>query len=69
MHGCLYALIYALRRMAPKTRMNLAVDTNLEERFREAVFKAKGMKKGNISEAVEEAIDAWIKSQRERKQA
>jgi hypothetical protein len=49
--------------------MNLAVDTNLEERFREAVFKAKGMKKGNISEAVEEAIDAWIKSQRERKQA
>jgi hypothetical protein len=28
--------------------------------FRKAVFEKKGMKKGNISEALEEAIDAWI---------
>jgi hypothetical protein len=30
------------------------------ERFREAVFKRKGMKKGNISEAVQEAVLLWI---------
>ena len=43
--------------MAPKARMNLVLDADLEEKFRNAVFKSKGMKKGNISEAVEEAIE------------
>jgi len=31
-----------------------------EEAFREAVFRRKGMKKGNLSEALLEAIQLWI---------
>jgi len=53
--------------MPPKARMNLVVDADLEEKFREAVFKAKGMKKGNISDALEEAIAAWIEAQKKGK--
>ncbi|HEV2138246.1 MAG TPA: hypothetical protein VGR53_05345 [Nitrososphaerales archaeon] len=54
--------------MTDKTRMNLVLDAVLEERFRKAVFEKKGMKKGNISEAVEEAIEDWIdKSLKARK--
>ena len=49
--------------MAPKARMNLVLDADLEEKFRNAVFKSKGMKKGNISEAVEEAIELWIQEE------
>ena len=42
-------------------KMNIVLDDKLEERFRKAVFDNKGMKKGNISEALEEAVDLWIK--------
>lgn len=45
------------------TKMNIVLPDDLEKKFREAVFKAKGMKKGNISEAMEEAIQKWIKEQ------
>lgn len=41
--------------------MNFVLDDELEERFRKAVFERKGMKKGNISESLEEAIERWIK--------
>jgi epoxyqueuosine reductase QueG len=40
--------------------MNIVLDDKLEKRFRKAVFDKKGMKKGNISEALEEAIKDWI---------
>ena len=43
-------------------KMNIVLSDEIEERFRKAVFEAKGMKKGNISEALEEAIDQWIKT-------
>lgn len=57
-----------MKTMTDKTRMNLVLDAVLEERFRKAVFEKKGMKKGNISEAVEEAIEDWIdKSLKARK--
>jgi hypothetical protein len=42
-------------------KMNIVLDDELERKFREAVFKKKGMKKGNISGALEEAIRCWIK--------
>ncbi len=40
--------------------MTIVVSDELEERFREAIFKDKGMKRGNIHEAIEEAIEMWI---------
>lgn len=46
--------------MSRMGKMNVVLKDNLEERFRRAVFERKGMKKGNISEALEEAIELWI---------
>lgn len=48
-------------------KMNVVLDDDLEERFRRAVSDVKGMKKGNISEALGEAIDEWILSRQEGK--
>lgn len=42
-------------------KMNIVLSDKLEERFRKAIFQRKGMKKGNISKALEEAIEYWIK--------
>ena len=33
---------------------------DIEERFRRVVFERMGMKKNNISEALEEAVDLWM---------
>ena len=44
-----------------KTRMDVYLPEELEKRFKEQVFKRKGMKKGNISEAIREAVLLWIK--------
>ena len=43
-------------------KYNLNVEDKLDEKFREAVVKKKGMKKGNITEALEEAMVLWIDS-------
>ena len=39
----------------------------LEEKFRNEVFKSKGMKKGNITIAIEEAINMWIDDQQQKR--
>lgn len=40
--------------------MNIVLDDELEKKFRKAVFQKKGMKKGNISKALEDAIKQWM---------
>jgi hypothetical protein len=47
-------------------KLTVLIDDKLDERFREAVFKKKGMHKGNITEAIEEAIECWITEQKEK---
>ncbi|WXG46064.1 MAG: hypothetical protein WED05_05280 [Candidatus Atabeyarchaeum deiterrae] len=42
-------------------RIYVMLPEELEQKFREAVFKRYGMKKGNITKAIEEAIRNWIK--------
>jgi hypothetical protein len=42
------------------SKLVLTVSEELEKRFREAVYKRYGMKKGNISKAVREALELWI---------
>jgi hypothetical protein len=41
-------------------KLNVVLDDELEEKFRKAIFQRKGMKKGNISKALEEAIKQWL---------
>jgi hypothetical protein len=48
-------------------KLNLVIDDKLDQKFRETIFKAKGMKKGNVTEAVEEAIELWIDKQTKEK--
>ena len=38
------------------------ITDELDEQFRNALFNAKGFKKGVIKEAVEEAIVEWIRT-------
>lgn len=47
--------------------LGLKIKDELEEEFRKAVFETKGMKKGNISLALEEAIELWIEEQARKK--
>lgn len=42
-------------------RIDFNLEDSLEDKFRKAVYQRKGMKKGNITEALEEAIEYWIK--------
>ncbi|MFY9966442.1 MAG: hypothetical protein WAU25_08255 [Nitrososphaeraceae archaeon] len=42
-------------------KVNLTINDDLEEAFREAAYKVKGMKKGFLTEATEEAISVWLK--------
>jgi hypothetical protein len=41
-------------------RMDIILPDDLEKRLRTAVFLRKGMKKGNLKEAVNEAIILWL---------
>jgi hypothetical protein len=48
-------------------KMNIVLPDELEEKFRKVVFERKGMKKGNISAALEEAIALWVQTTPETK--
>lgn len=41
-------------------RINLVIDDELDEQFRNEVAKRLGMKKGNIKIAIEQAMKHWI---------
>ncbi len=48
-------------------KYTFVISDELDERFRKAVFEAKGMHKGNLTEAIEEAMKLWIKQEANRK--
>jgi len=48
-------------------RIDVILPDELEKKFRTEVFKRKGMKKGNITEAIEEAMILWVGSSDGRK--
>jgi len=41
------------------------LDEDRDKRFRHTVANVKGMRKGALGEALQEAIDLWIKEQEE----
>lgn len=46
--------------------VKVIVSDELDQRFRDAVYKSKGMKRGNLKEAIKEAIEMWISAQESR---
>jgi hypothetical protein len=43
-------------------RMDIIVPDDLEKRFRAEVFKRLGMKRGNMTLAIQQAIEQWIET-------
>jgi len=48
-------------------RIQVVLRDDVEEKLREAIFKNRGMKKGNISQVVEEAVEEWVKKHQKPK--
>lgn len=48
-------------------KMYVVLSDDLEKQFREVVFNRFGMKKGNLTIAIEEAIKDWINKESEGK--
>lgn len=48
-------------------RMQIVLSDDLEKAFRDEVFNRLGMKKGNMSLAIEEAIRLWIETRKEKR--
>jgi len=44
-------------------RVDIKLPDGLERKFREEIFRRKGMKKGNITESITEAIVLWMENQ------
>ena len=44
-------------------RLDLSIKDDLEKGFRSKVYERKGMKKGNLTEALEEAVILWVNTQ------
>ena len=47
--------------------IKVILSDELEQKFRDEVFKSKGMKKGNITIAIEESINMWIEDQQQKR--
>lgn len=49
--------------------MNIVLTEECEKKFRKAVYERKGYKKGNISDAIEEAIELWLEQEEKQETA
>lgn len=50
-------------------RIDVILRDDLEKEFRMAVAKSLGMKKGNLTVAIEDAIRQWVEAERKREKA
>jgi hypothetical protein len=48
-------------------KLTVMISDELDAKLRETVFRTKGMKKGNLSDTIEEAIGIWIEQQTKEK--
>jgi hypothetical protein len=51
---CWYVVLHSMGTM------NLTINDDLEHEFRDTAFRVKGMKKGHLTSATEEAIKVWL---------
>ncbi len=49
-------------------RVDVILKDDLEKEFRMEVAKSLGMKKGNLTVAIEDAIRKWVEAERKKKQ-
>lgn len=49
-------------------KVNLTIDDDLEREFRQVAFMQKGMKKGHLTGAIDEAITLWLGYVKSKKQ-
>lgn len=45
----------------------ITIPDELDHKFRDTIYKSKGMKRGNIKAAIREAIEMWIQAQQEKR--
>jgi hypothetical protein len=43
-------------------RIDIVLPDHIEKQLREMVFQRKGMKRGNLKEAITEAVILWLES-------
>ena len=48
-------------------KMTIDISDELDKQFREAIFNRFGMKRGNLTIAIEEAIKDWINKGSDKK--
>lgn len=48
-------------------RIDVILPDDLEEEFRTEVFKSKGMKRGNITAAIVDAIKMWMQEEKNKR--
>lgn len=48
-------------------RIDVVLSDEVEKEFREEIAKSLGMKKGNISIAIEEAIKLWMHTRQDKR--
>ena len=53
---------YTVIKVVKMGKIIIALEDDLEKRFREEVFRRHGMKKGNLSNAISNAIELWLKT-------
>ena len=41
-------------------KLNVVLHDDIDDKFRRAVFARIGLKKGNLTEALEEALNQWV---------
>jgi len=60
--GRFFYFIFSNIHKSIMAKMNIVISDEIESRDREAIALRLGFKIGNISKALEEAIDLWINS-------
>lgn len=56
-----------LQAVGKMARIDVILPDELEKKFRETVFKRKGMRRGNMTEAIKEAIQLWVEAKPKKK--
>jgi hypothetical protein len=56
--------ILILKNVKSMGKLNLVICDELDEQFRSEVAKRLGMRKGNLTKAIEQAIDLWLKTKK-----